>query len=1158
MMAVEFGLDAGYHGGSMRCQGLKMEVIWAVLWLGFAFPALAGFAPITLNSSSFNQDVVVENTAPTPVIPGGYTTASMDNGLGNTGTSWYEEGYDSAAPTTGLPTAGSTFTSQSSPSHQYTMAPSYKTNNAVLLDSTLTNATLTLVTATVCSQLSFLESGGNNGCSFTYSVHHQNGATDTGTTNIPDWYNGSTPAWTANGRVDVQAFTFSSVAGNDPRLYSLDITLVNSNSPVTSIAFAYVSGTGHGAIMAVSGATNGTFTPLAVTGYNEDIVVEAGAGFPGALSGFTTATMDTGLTNSLNTWYEVGYDPDAPSTGLPLAGSTLTNVSASDHLYTLAPSYSANNVLLLTSNSPTGTLTPTTLSIYHGLSFLCSAGNGPITVNYSIGHSSGATETGSFVVQDWFSYSPVAWFANGRVDVSDKILNSVNANNPCLYAVDITLQIASSPVSSVKLTWASGGGNGNVAFFALSGGSSTLALAGDDFNTNSAAAASVLQQWYNQSGLYNSTGWWNAANCLEALETVAAADNQLQYLGVLTNTFNLNNSGNFLDGYYDDEGWWANAWIRGYDLTGNTNFLKMAKTIFADMTNGWNSANCNGGIWWNKAETYKNAIANELFILTAIRLHQRTPGDSGTDSYLYWATNGWAWFQDSGMINSKYLINDGLTNCANNDGSTFTYNQGVILGALTDLYKVTGTSNYLTEATAIAHGIITNLTVGADVLVEASPCNPTCGGGDVPEFKGICMRYIAYLYDVTRDPQCYSVLYNSAHTLWSNDRTIFNQLGMSWEGPVDAEDAARQSSALMAVAALAEPITTNLIFIKGSADPAFSHTIGKATGALAWTCGPTNATSANYMQTGPHVAYLPTGLHAAHFQLAVDSLNASTASLATLSVLEDNGQTVLASAAVPWSAFGQTNSPRDFVLLFTNTVQADPLEFRVLWNNVTGGPDLTMTDVAIDGLLNWSAANLTHGVGQLDGLNAWEVDLRSASAAGYLTLGPGTGEIPPGDYSALFELKVDNFNDDNATVAAISVADVDTGTVIASQSLTRNQFPNVLYQTFSLSFNAVAGAHYDFRTYWYRSANAPRLTQRSVMLRPGPTAFFTSIQSSNGTVQFTFTGVPGRTYSMQAAPALSPSQWSVIDSVNVPSNLGFAQVADTPPGTARFYRLSYP
>ncbi len=50
--------------------------------------ARADFAPIPLTSGSFNQDVIVENTAPAPVIAGGYTTASMDSGIANNGTSW--------------------------------------------------------------------------------------------------------------------------------------------------------------------------------------------------------------------------------------------------------------------------------------------------------------------------------------------------------------------------------------------------------------------------------------------------------------------------------------------------------------------------------------------------------------------------------------------------------------------------------------------------------------------------------------------------------------------------------------------------------------------------------------------------------------------------------------------------------------------------------------------------------------------------------------------------------------------------------------------------------------------------------------------------------------------------------------------------------------
>jgi hypothetical protein len=124
--------------------------------------ARADFTPLTLTSGSYNQDVVVEKTATTPVTPGGATTASMDGGINNDGDTWNEQGFFADNPEVGLPAAGSVvITNLNGVSYSFQLAPSYTANNAIMLDSSFfTNTTFTLSTPTAFGKLSVLTSGG--------------------------------------------------------------------------------------------------------------------------------------------------------------------------------------------------------------------------------------------------------------------------------------------------------------------------------------------------------------------------------------------------------------------------------------------------------------------------------------------------------------------------------------------------------------------------------------------------------------------------------------------------------------------------------------------------------------------------------------------------------------------------------------------------------------------------------------------------------------------------------------------------------------------------------------------------------------------------------------------------------------------------------------
>jgi predicted alpha-1,6-mannanase (GH76 family) len=350
------------------------------------------------------------------------------------------------------------------------------------------------------------------------------------------------------------------------------------------------------------------------------------------------------------------------------------------------------------------------------------------------------------------------------------------------------------------LALASCGCTGNLA----TAGSTANLPTPTTYAQKAAAGVQTLQLWYSPiAGIYASpAGWWNAANAITVVANYSAATGSTQYLPVLANTF-ANAPGtqghvNFTNMYYDDSGWWALAWIAAYDATGNSTYLSMAETIFTYMAAGWDNV-CGGGLYWTTAKQYKNAIPNELFLDVAAKLANRTTGTASA-TYLAWAQNEWTWFDHSGMINSANLVNDGLSAaCANNNGNPWTYNQGVILGGLVELYKADQDPALLPAAQAIANAAITNLVDANGILMEKS-----VNGGDAPQFKGIFMRNLMALDQAAPSARYKAFVDANADSIWSAAQGPGYEFGAVWQGPFDSGDATRQSSALDTLIAAAE------------------------------------------------------------------------------------------------------------------------------------------------------------------------------------------------------------------------------------------------------------------------------------------------------------------------------------------------------------------
>lgn len=334
-----------------------------------------------------------------------------------------------------------------------------------------------------------------------------------------------------------------------------------------------------------------------------------------------------------------------------------------------------------------------------------------------------------------------------------------------------------------------------------------------------AAAADALVYDYDPYEAWWHSSWWNSAVAITTVIDYQRTTGDSRYAWMIDRTFEVNKAsfpagvkstdplpGNFVSRAIDDGGWWALAWIRAYDLTGDAKYLQSAEYIGDYMYSYWDDT-CGGGVWWNGEKTYKNAVVNGQFIEIAAELHQRITGDS---DWLSRAVAGWDWYRQVGMTGADGLVNDGITDgCENNGQTVYTYNQGLAIGNGVALYRATGDTAYLEDARAHADAAIHSgtivqggvLTEVCDPLTAENPCDD-----NAKQFKGVYMRYATELDRATNG--AYRAFDRTqANTVWQRDRDPLNRLGVRWNGQEAAgkpnvRDWRTQASALSALLAV--------------------------------------------------------------------------------------------------------------------------------------------------------------------------------------------------------------------------------------------------------------------------------------------------------------------------------------------------------------------
>lgn len=332
--------------------------------------------------------------------------------------------------------------------------------------------------------------------------------------------------------------------------------------------------------------------------------------------------------------------------------------------------------------------------------------------------------------------------------------------------------------------------------------------------TRARAAADALMASYNPYEGWWRSSWWNSAATLTALVDFARVSGRHDYDWVIARTFEQNRgvfpagvrSGDPVEGHFisraiDDAEWWAVAWLAAYDHTHERRYLDEAVTITEYVRGYWSTGTCGGGVWWDRERTYKNAVTNGLYLWLTTSLHQRIAGDTAWGGRAATAAD---WYLGSGLIGPSGLVNDGLTaGCANNGQTVWSYNQGLAVGAFTELWRSTGEIHYLETAKRLADAALASSALTRDgVLTESCDTGTSTCDDNQKQFKGIFVRHLADLADATGSAVYKTYLGRQADSLWSTDRDALNRLGQRWSGTApNTRDWRTQASALEALTA---------------------------------------------------------------------------------------------------------------------------------------------------------------------------------------------------------------------------------------------------------------------------------------------------------------------------------------------------------------------
>jgi hypothetical protein len=339
----------------------------------------------------------------------------------------------------------------------------------------------------------------------------------------------------------------------------------------------------------------------------------------------------------------------------------------------------------------------------------------------------------------------------------------------------------------------------NSAFLVQSGGQTYYTV-----NYKNGTVGNVQWGWGQDQDIYvlidrfqytHAQSDWNVMNAaLESMLTSQSWDSA--HGGYITQDFPPN-----ADGWNDDIGWTNAAYALGYKYTGNAAYLTEAENgwnyVMSNRNGaggGWNStANPQGGIpETNSTGSGSCALANSNYVYSGVWLYEAT----GNVAYLNGAEAVYAWERKILVNTTGSTINEsGGTNwlswqvigCTTNPQNKITnyyddnvYNSGGMIYAATELYRVTGNAQYLSDANNLINHIYGEYQ-SKPIAAGNGECSTYDDGGYQPEnyvFTRATSNYLTLTGGWWGSEYANWLLYNAVDA-W-NDRDSVNLTWNVW------------------------------------------------------------------------------------------------------------------------------------------------------------------------------------------------------------------------------------------------------------------------------------------------------------------------------------------------------------------------------------------